>query len=384
MAYRINHLFNKYKSMKKTTGYVTSIPDARDVFTSEITLGSTDKNKTRWGADKNEIKRLQVEDQGSHPTCMGQTLSKLLETYNTNKYSARYLYVMTDTIFYKRRNQGQSYNKALSVLKALGGVTDDVYPDNNKSTPSEYYKGVVYQTEADKVHSYARVPIQIDEIKKAFDTFKFLPISFRYYKTKRRSTGEIVYDDREGGHAVLATHLELKQGKLYLHFINSWGERWGDDGHGFVELEKALEDGMKFEFLAVTKDPVITKKIVKVVEEKKELVKQYKYFSATEVAGLPHEFVLKLDKARGYAGIPFAFNSTVRTVAQNKAVGGVANSSHIAGLAVDIRCRNSSERKKIMDALNKAGIGSRIGIGNSFVHVDVDLTKTQEVYWLYN
>jgi len=95
----------------------------------------------------------------------------------------------------------------------------------------------------------------------------------------------------------------------------------------------------------------------------------------------PH-FLLKLDEAREYAGIPFVINSAYRSPKHNKKVGGKPNSSHIKGLAVDIRCNTSRNRFIILDALIAVGF-NRIGIADSFIHVDLDLSKSDNVIWTY-
>ena len=93
-------------------------------------------------------------------------------------------------------------------------------------------------------------------------------------------------------------------------------------------------------------------------------------------------FLKKLQEARSLAGIPFSINSGYRTKRHNKRVGGTPNSSHLKGLACDISCTNSTERALIMSSLIKVGF-KRIGIGTSFIHVDLDLDKPQNVFWLY-
>jgi len=99
---------------------------------------------------------------------------------------------------------------------------------------------------------------------------------------------------------------------------------------------------------------------------------KYKNFTESEVKGLKHEFVLLLDKARDIAGIPFVINSGFRTPAHNKKVGGVANSAHLTGLAVDLRARTGAETYAIIKSAMEVGI-KRIGINRAsqFVHLDI-------------
>lgn len=109
---------------------------------------------------------------------------------------------------------------------------------------------------------------------------------------------------------------------------------------------------------------------------------KYRYFNQSEIDGLKPALVELLDEARHIAGIPFYLNSTLRSAEKNEAVGGVKDSAHTKGLAVDIRCRNSSERWKIKNALYKVGF-KRIGHGKTFVHADIDESKPQYVEWDY-
>ena len=89
-----------------------------------------------------------------------------------------------------------------------------------------------------------------------------------------------------------------------------------------------------------------------------------------------------LDHTRMLYGKPISISSGYRTIAHNKDVGGVSNSSHLLGLAVDIRCTSSKERYDLLNVLLKKGF-NRIGVGSTFIHVDIDLDKSPNVIWTY-
>lgn len=93
-------------------------------------------------------------------------------------------------------------------------------------------------------------------------------------------------------------------------------------------------------------------------------------------------FLLMLDKCRDIAGIPFYITSGYRTEKHNKKIKGVKDSAHTKGLAVDISAVSSTERYTIINAAIRVGF-KRIGIGQKFIHLDTDLSKTQEVMWDY-
>jgi len=99
-------------------------------------------------------------------------------------------------------------------------------------------------------------------------------------------------------------------------------------------------------------------------------------------SGMDKHFLDLLDQMREEAGIPFIINSGFRTLNWNAKLGTTPNSAHTRGLAADIAAPTSRERFLIVDAAIKAGI-HRIGIGKSFVHVDIDGTLPFPCLWLY-
>ena len=135
----------------------------------------------------------------------------------------------------------------------------------------------------------------------------------------------------------------------------------------------------------------IKQSISNLVESNNEIL-NLKHFTLSEFdspdqigsgSNMDHKFLEKLDYARGNAGIPFKINSGYRTEYWNdKVIKARIGSSHKLGLAADIDCRGSRDRALIITALLEVGI-SRIGIGNTFIHCDVDNKKDQDVFWLY-
>lgn len=105
-----------------------------------------------------------------------------------------------------------------------------------------------------------------------------------------------------------------------------------------------------------------------------------KYFKNIE-ENMNESFLNKLDEAREYAGIPFIINSAYRSPGHPLSIKN-PTSSHIKGLAVDISAKDSRERFIILDALIAVGF-SRIGIADTFIHVDMDFDKSQNVVWTY-
>jgi|TARA_R110002073_G_scaffold74668_2_gene182613 uncharacterized protein YcbK (DUF882 family) len=94
------------------------------------------------------------------------------------------------------------------------------------------------------------------------------------------------------------------------------------------------------------------------------------------------ELISMLDVARKKYGKSMAINSGYRTIEHNKSVGGTPASSHLKGLAADIACTISSDRFKLEGILREVGF-KRIGMGSTFIHVDIDKNKSQNVLWTY-
>ena len=101
---------------------------------------------------------------------------------------------------------------------------------------------------------------------------------------------------------------------------------------------------------------------------------------------MSNELIGMLDAARDLAGVPFKITSGYRIEADierlRKAGYKVSkNSSHLKGLAADIACNNEI-RYNMLDSLLKAGF-NRIGIADTFIHVDIDPDKPPFVIWTY-
>jgi len=105
-----------------------------------------------------------------------------------------------------------------------------------------------------------------------------------------------------------------------------------------------------------------------------------KYFKEVEYK-MDVDFLVKLDKAREFAKVPFVINSAYRSLEHKESIKN-PTSSHIKGLAVDIKATDSRTRYKVLNALMHVGF-NRIGIADTFIHVDDDKDKSQQVIWTY-
>lgn len=118
---------------------------------------------------------------------------------------------------------------------------------------------------------------------------------------------------------------------------------------------------------------------------------EYEEFDDKSLKGswvnMSRDFLQLLDKIRGEAKVSMVITSAYRTEATNnriyKEMGKPPiKSSHLQGLAVDVKATDSNTRQKILTAAIKNGI-TRIGIGANFLHLDCDTSKPDAVWHYY-
>ena len=113
---------------------------------------------------------------------------------------------------------------------------------------------------------------------------------------------------------------------------------------------------------------------------------EYEEFDSPDIQGsgqlMDPKLLNMIDEAREIYGKPIHVTSGYRTEAHNRKVGGVDSSSHLKGLAIDVACVRSDNRFKMLNALLEVGF-NRIGVASTFIHVDIDKDKSQNVIWTY-
>lgn len=131
----------------------------------------------------------------------------------------------------------------------------------------------------------------------------------------------------------------------------------------------------------------ILMRLLKILKNKDKV--NLKYFKKSEFTCkcgcgetvISDDLLYSLDEAREFAKVPFVISSAYRCENHPESKKN-PTSSHIKGLAVDIKCTDSKTRATIMDALGYVGF-RRFGIAKSFIHVDIDNEKPNPVIWLY-
>ena len=98
--------------------------------------------------------------------------------------------------------------------------------------------------------------------------------------------------------------------------------------------------------------------------------------------GMDTDFIRLLDDIRKWLGYPLKITSGYRSLAHNAKVGGKPSSAHMSGFAADIATPDIIVRHQLIKAALQYEV-RRIGIGKTFVHLDVHPTLPQDVIWLY-
>ena len=114
---------------------------------------------------------------------------------------------------------------------------------------------------------------------------------------------------------------------------------------------------------------------------------EYKYFKRDDFACketgenyITERFISRLDALRDACGFPFIVTSGYRSPKHSLEAKKAQPGTHTKGIAADIRIRNGSERRVIVEQALRLGFGG-IGIAKSFVHVDI--RDDAPVMWMY-
>lgn len=344
--------------MKYSTGSLLNPVDYRD-----IPVSSFQPNTAIPVKHITDISMLPVMNQLALGSCVGHAIGLYLqyldykETGKITPISPRHIYGMSKAVD-GFTGQGTYPRVAIGQVTTLGASTEDVVPCNDTLNHDEYIKvevGGKYKTKG-----YAFVNPTINEVKQALVNNGLLLASL--------SVGDfnnsLVKPGSNGFHYITIYGYENER----FYFRNSWGN-WGEGGNGYFDWKDF--EGKIYDIMAITDVPNELKP-----------KRKYKYFSEKEILGLKPELCELLDKAREKAGVPFKLSSTLRSPDRNKKVGGVENSAHLTGEAVDIHCGDSVTRNKMLRALIDVGF-NRLGIGKDFIHADISKALPNNVMWHY-
>lgn len=359
--------------MNYTTGALKNKKDLRDIQLAQVQAPVTVPSK-----HITDISMLPVLNQRQIGACVGHAVATVMAYQNfreTGKYeylSPRFIYALSKKID-GYAGQGTYPRVAGSVAVKNGCCSDFLLKNDTTLTNEEYIKvepsdalskeALIY-----KSGGYAFTSVDPQSIKQAIYLNGLIAMSIG---CGTLSNKDIKPGTTNGSHYLAFYGYEDKGNDTILYYRNSWDTKWGDKGNGKLSMNDFK--GFLFDAMVLTDIPN------KLLEEARA---KYKYFSEKEVVGLNPELVKLLDQAREIAGIPFKITSGYRDAKHNAEVGGVTDSAHTSGLAVDLLVKDTVSGGKILLALAQVGF-KRFGFyADGHLHVDMDTTKTSPCYWI--
>lgn len=289
------------------------------------------------------------------------------ENKKVPKLSPRYLYALSKKLD-GLQEEGTYPRITAKIQNDKGCATEDKVPNSTDLPHADYINLVeteelLKDAKPYKTKGYTNVLVDVNSLKQAIFQNGLVVITI--------SVGNFDNPIKRGSFGLHRVVLYGYDENKFL-YRNSWGDNWGIAGNGYFNHdEQDLYDAMVF--LDLPNEIIL------------EAKKKYQFFSDAEVAKfkLKPEMWKLLDKMRAECGFPFILESGLRTKEYNDTLKmSASDSAHLSGLAADIRVKDSYQRDKLDAVARKNGI-TRIGIGENFVHVDIDPSKPQNVMWTY-
>lgn len=227
------------------TGAIKDTPDIRDFQYADVgmSLPPFDWEK---GYDVEDVigRKLKVKDQNGSGSCGGQAWSyygEVLDPDNEEK-SAKFIYAHT---FVKPAGSAGRTNCNLVIDKGWGD--EDKTPSYDNGLPpeeefmqrkSDITKEAFIDALLDKGLSYANVYSNVDSIAQAIANNKGCIIGITGKNngtwTTKFPLPPTIVDNSCWNHWVYVGKAKMIDGKKYIGFINSWGERVGENGWQWI------------------------------------------------------------------------------------------------------------------------------------------------------
>lgn len=361
------------------TGALENPEDPRDIPASAV----QDTGATLPKRFITDISHMPVLDQGLLGACVGHAMGYVviffewLEQKKLIKVTPRFIYGLAKQRDGKPDDEGTYPRVGASIVKDDGCATEstlanDVKLSHTVYTQFELTDKIRNDALPRRVKGYVFPELTLDGIRAAIVQNGFVTASLKYGNWRQSPVKPL---DEKGRHYIFIYGYDSNGSDTRFYFLNSWGSDWGDEGKGYF-LWSDFADNIR--------DVIAYTDIPNTVLEEYKAKWPYKNFSPNEVKGLDLKLVDKLQAMRDLAGIPIKIVSGLRSKEKNEDVGGVPDSAHTKGLAVDIECIGSRANYILTKAAYAVGF-RRIGDGGArnFLHLDIDSTKDQDVKWHY-
>lgn len=167
-----------------------------------------------------------------------------IENFEIEEYSRRYIYSQTSL----GPNQGTYIWKAMGIPLKYGCASEQSVPDGTTEEveidPSLNGNAVLKV----RTNKYAVIPkSNISQMAQVIKSYHGFITGFNGHDSMFAPDGTIIdWSHTDWGHAVRLVGYEVRDGKRYLRFRNSWGSNWGTNGDGFMP-EEFVNSGMMFD-----------------------------------------------------------------------------------------------------------------------------------------
>lgn len=187
---------------------------------------------------------LPVKDQGDELTCVGFAASAMKEWQERMELGGKELKLSPRFVYEHARKiddipdemGGTNLRSAMKILRKQGICTEELWPYTGEASENIY-------SEADKyrIASYGKIPSIMDKRSALITNGPFVvgvEVFDTWYSAEVEEKGvipDVNGDENMGGHAICVVGYDDKN-RLFK-FRNSWSERWGDGGYGYIPYD---------------------------------------------------------------------------------------------------------------------------------------------------
>ena len=183
-----------------------------------------------------------VRDQGEEGTCVGFATTTVMKEYQEMIdyeklviLSPRFLYSECKKIDNMPELEGTTIRAAMQVLENKGVCQEKFWPylPHQRTRPQE---GAISNAKKFRIISYARI-LNLNELRLTLATKGPCVIGIEVFKGMlKTSTGLVPLPKKNeislGGHAISPAGYDDE--KRLIKFKNSWSDKWGQKGYGFL------------------------------------------------------------------------------------------------------------------------------------------------------
>ncbi|MCX5704433.1 MAG: C1 family peptidase [Candidatus Omnitrophica bacterium] len=186
-----------------------------------------------------------VRDQGEEGVCVGfatatgmKEYQELLDYEKLVELSPRFVYAEAKKIDGVPGLEGTTIRAAMQVLRNLGVCQEKFWPykSHQKDKPKEGASG---NAKKFCVVTYARI-LNFNELRMSLATKGPVVLGIKVFKGMLKTKTGIVPMPKKGerslgGHAICAVGYDDEKG--LVKFKNSWSNKWGEKGYGYLPYE---------------------------------------------------------------------------------------------------------------------------------------------------